>query len=194
MKLLHIDSSALGANSVTRELSAAIAGRWRESFPDIQVDYRDLDAAPLPHLTGGSLAQADAAEAADAARTLELFLAADVIVIGAPMYNFSIPSTLKAWIDRIAVAGRTFKYTETGPVGLAGGKKVIVASGRGGIHTGAPSDFQEPYLRQLFGFLGIDDVEFVRAEGVAYSPQHRSEALAAAHRAIPAPTELRKAA
>ncbi|MCF7220547.1 FMN-dependent NADH-azoreductase [Marilutibacter chinensis] len=194
MKLLHIDSSALGANSVTRELSAAIAGRWRESFPDIQIEYRDLDANPLPHLTGGSLAQADATEAADAARTLEQFLAADVIVIGAPMYNFSIPSTLKAWIDRIAIAGKTFRYTETGPVGLAGGKKVIVASGRGGIHSGAPSDFQEPYLSQVFGFLGIDDVEFVRAEGVAYSPQHRSEALAAAHRAIPAPVGLRKAA
>ncbi|AWV07371.1 FMN-dependent NADH-azoreductase [Marilutibacter maris] len=194
MKLLHIDSSALGANSVTRELSAAIAGRWRDAFPDIQVEYRDLDALPLPHLTGASLAQADADEAAAAAAALEQFLAADVIVIGAPMYNFSIPSTLKAWIDRIAIAGKSFKYTESGAVGLAGGKKVIVASGRGGIHSDAPTDFQEPYLRQVFGFLGIDDVEFVRAEGVAYSPQHRSEALAAAHRSIKAPTQLRKAA
>lgn len=194
MKLLHIDSSALGANSVTRELSAAVAGRWRESFPDIQVEYRDLDAAPLPHLTGGSLAQADADEAAEAGRVLEQFLAADVIVIGAPMYNFSIPSTLKAWIDRVAIAGKTFKYTETGPLGLAGGKKVIIASGRGGIHTGAPTDFQEPYLRQVFGFLGIDDVEFVRAEGVAYSPQHRADAMAEAHRSIPRPMALDKAA
>lgn len=194
MKLLHIDSSALGGGSVTRELSAAIAGRWRDAFPDLLVEYRDLDARPLPHLTGASLAQTDADEAAEAARALEQFLAADVIVIGAPMYNFSIPSTLKAWIDRIAIAGKTFKYTATGPVGLAGGKKVIIASGRGGLHTGAPSDFQEPYLRQVLGFLGIDDVEFVRAEGVAYSPQHRSEALANAHRAIPAPVALRKAA
>lgn len=194
MKLLHIDSSALGANSVTRELSAAITARWRDSFPQVQVEYRDLDANPLPHLTAGSLAQADAAEAADAATVLAQFLAADVIVIGAPMYNFSVPSTLKAWIDRIAVAGKTFKYTESGAVGLAGGKKVVVASSRGGVHTGAPTDFQEPYLRQVFAFLGIEDVEFVRAEGVAFSPQHRSEALADAHRAIPRPVALAKAA
>ena len=194
MKLLHIDSSALGANSVTRELSAAITARWRDAFPALQVDYRDLDAAPLPHLTGGSLAGADPAETAEADRVLAQFLAADVIVIGAPMYNFSIPSTLKAWIDRIAVAGKSFRYTESGPEGLAGGKKVFIASGRGGIHTDSPTDFQEPYLRQVLGFLGIDDIEFVRAEGVAYSPQHRSEALASAHRSIPRPVALRKVA
>ena len=111
------------------------------------------------------------------------------------MYNFSIPSTLKAWIDRVAVAGRTFRYTEAGPEGLAGGKKVVIASGRGGLHSGTPSDFQEPYLRQVFAFLGIEDVEFVRAEGVAYSPQHRSDAIAAAKAAIPAlVAPLRKAA
>lgn len=100
------------------------------------------------------------------------------------MYNFSVPSTLKAWIDRIAVVGRSFRYTANGPEGLAGGKRVIVASGRGGLHTGAPTDFQEPYLRQVFAFLGIDAVEFVRAEGVAYSPQHRSDAIAQALAAI----------
>ena len=108
------------------------------------------------------------------------------------MYNFSVPSTLKAWIDRIAVAGKTFRYTADGPQGLAGGKQVIIASGRGGLHSGAPSDFQEPYLRQVFGFLGIDDITFVRAEGVAYSPAHRTQALAAAHASIPVP--VRKAA
>lgn len=194
MKLLHIDSSALGANSVTRELSAAITARWRDAYPAVQVEYRDLDAHPLPHLTGGSLAGADPVETAEADKAMAQFLAADVIVIGAPMYNFSVPSTLKAWIDRIAVAGKTFRYTESGPQGLAGGKKVIIASGRGGIHTDAPSDFQETYLRHVLDFLGIDDIEFVRAEGVAYSPQHRSEALANAHRSIPSPTRLRKAA
>jgi FMN-dependent NADH-azoreductase len=187
MKLLHIDSSALGQNSVTRELTGAIVAQWTAALDGLQVEYRDLDRDPLPHLTGGSLAKADAAEAEDAERTLQQFLDADVVVLGAPMYNFSIPSTLKAWIDRVAVAGRTFRYTETGPEGLAGGKKIIVASGRGGLHTGAPTDFQEPYLRQVFGFLGIDDVEFVRAEGVAYSPQHRSDAIAAAKAAIPQP-------
>ena len=190
MKLLHIDSSALGSGSVTRELTAAIVARWQDKLPQLQVEYRDLDANPLPHLTGSSLAQSDPAEVADAARTMEQFLAADVLVIGAPMYNFSIPSTLKAWIDRVAVAGKTFRYTENGPQGLAGGKKVIIASGRGGIHTNSPTDFQEAYLRQVFAFLGVTDVKFVRAEGVAYSPQHRSDAIAGALASIPEPVRL----
>ena len=190
MKLLHLDSSALSGNSVTRELTAAIVARWQDKLPQLQVEYRDLDSNPLPHLTARSLAQVDSAEAADAARTMEQFLAADVLVIGAPMYNFSIPSTLKAWIDRVAVAGKTFRYTENGPQGLAGGKKVIIASGRGGIHTNAPTDFQEAYLRQVFGFLGVTDIEFVRAEGVAYSPQHRSDAIAGALASIPEPVRL----
>ena len=190
MKLLHLDSSALSGNSVTRELTAAIVARWQDKLPQLQVEYRDLDSNPLPHLTARSLAQVDSAEAADAARTMEQFLAADVLVIGAPMYNFSIPSTLKAWIDRVAVAGKTFRYTEKDPEGLAGGKRVIIASGRGGIHTNAPTDFQEAYLRQVFGFLGVTDIEFVRAEGVAYSPQHRSDAIAGALASIPEPMRL----
>ena len=190
MKLLHLDSSALSGNSVTRELTAAIVARWQDKLPQLQVEYRDLDSNPLPHLTARSLAQVDSAEAADAARTMEQFLAADVLVIGTPMYNFSIPSTLKAWIDRVAVAGKTFRYTEKGPEGLAGGKRVIIASGRGGIHTNAPTDFQEAYLRQVFGFLGVTDIEFVRAEGVAYSPQHRSDAIAGALASIPEPMRL----
>ena len=190
MKLLHLDSSALGIGSVTRELTAAIVARWQDKLPQLQVEYRDLDADPLPHLTGQSLAQANPREVADAARTMEQFLAADVLVIGAPMYNFSIPSTLKAWIDRVAVAGKTFRYTEKGPEGLAFGKKIIVASGRGGIHTGSPTDFQETYLRQVFSFLGVTDIEFVRAEGVAYSPQHRSDAIAGALASIPEPLRL----
>ena len=190
MKLLHLDSSALSGNSVTRELTAAIVARWQDKLPQLQVEYRDLDSQPLPHLTARSLAQVDSAEAADAARTMEQFLAADVLVIGAPMYNFSIPSTLKAWIDRVAVAGKTFRYTEKGPEGLAGGKRVIIASGRGGIHTNAPTDFQEAYLRQVFGFLGVTDIEFVRAEGVVYSPQHRVDAIASALASIPEPLRL----
>ena len=187
MKLLHLDASALGANSVTRELTAAIVARWQDEVKDLQVEYRDLDANPVAHLTGATLGASDAEAAADAAQVMEQFLAADVIVIGAPMYNFSVPSTLKAWIDRIAVAGKTFRYTEAGPQGLAGGKRVIVASGRGGLHAGQPTDFVEPYLRQVFGFLGISEVEFVRAEGVAYSPQHRTDAIAAARASIPRP-------
>lgn len=187
MKLLHIDASALGAQSVTRELSAAIVARWQATVPGIAVDYRDLDAHPLPHLSGGSLAKTDPLEARDAERVLAQFLAADIVVIGAPMYNFAIPSTLKAWIDRVTVAGKTFRYTEAGPVGLAGGKRVIVAIGSGGLHAGAASDFVAPYLGTVFGFMGIEDVEFVRAEGVAYSPQHRADAIATALAAIAAP-------
>ncbi|HSR65267.1 MAG TPA: NAD(P)H-dependent oxidoreductase [Xanthomonadaceae bacterium] len=188
MRLLHLDSSALGAGSVTRELSAAIVARWQATVPGLEVAYRDLDSQPLPHLTGPVLGQADPAVAAESERVLQQFLDADVVVVGAPMYNFGIPSTLKAWIDRIAVAGRTFRYTATGPEGLAGGKRVIVASGRGGVYGDAsPADFQEAYLRQVFGFLGIAELEFVRAEGVALGPNERADALAAAQAAIPAP-------
>ena len=193
MKLLHLDTSALGTNSVTRELTAAVVARWQDAQADLNVEYRDLDAQPLPHLTGRSLAKADPAQAEADEATLQQFLDADVVVIGAPFYNFSIPSTLKAWIDRVAVAGRTFRYTEAGPEGLAGGKKVVIVSGRGGQYgDSSPADFQEAYLRQVFGFIGVTDLEIVRAEGVAYSPQHRADALAAAHASIRSP--LAKAA
>lgn len=185
MKLLHLDASVLGENSVSRHLTAAVVARFKQQVEGLQVDYRDLDANPVPHLRSGSLAKTDVAEAAEAEQVLEQFLAADIVVIGAPMYNFSIPSTLKAWIDRVAVAGRTFKYTENGPVGLAGGKRVIVVSSRGGIYTDSPADFQEPFLRQTFAFWGINDIEFVRAEGIAYSPQHREDAIAGALATLP---------
>ena len=167
-----------------RRRGGALAGRPA----GLETTYRDLDAEPIAHLTGSALAKADPAAAADAERVMQQFLDADIVVIGAPMYNFSVPSTLKAWIDRIAVAGTTFRYTESGPQGLAGGKRVIIASGRGGMYGDAsPADFQEAYLRQVFGFLGVTDLEFVRAEGVAYSPQHRIDALAAAHASIQEP-------
>jgi len=187
MKLLHIDSSILGQQSASRELSAAITARWQDAVPGLQVTYRDLDAAPLPHVSGRSLAGTDATEGDEAARALQEFLDADVVVIGAPMYNFGIPSTLKAWIDRLAVAGKTFHYTANGPEGLAGGKKVILASTRGGFHQQSGGDFQEPYLRYLFGFFGITDVEIVRAEGLAVSPGQRVEGMAAAHLTIATP-------
>ena len=191
MKLLHLDSSALGTDSVTRELTAAVVGQWRDSRPALAVDYLDLDRTPIPHLSGHSLAKADAAAADADERVLQQFLDADVIVVGAPMYNFGIPSTLKAWIDRIAIRGRTFQYSENGPQGLAGGKRVIIASGRGGAYGDAsPADFQETYLRQVFGFLGVTDIQMVRAEGVGMSPQHRAEALAGAHASIARPMPL----
>lgn len=184
MKLIHLDSSALGANSVSRELGRTVVARLQAIQPALQVDYRDLDAEPLPHLTSNALALADSAAAAEAERVLQQFIAADVVVIGVPMYNFGIPSTLKAWIDRIAIAGRTFRYTENGPEGLAGDKRVIVATAAGGVHAGQPTDFVEPYLRQVFGFLGVRDIEFVRADGVALSPKHREDAVVAAKAAI----------
>lgn len=187
MKLLHLDSSILGENSASRPLTSAIVARWQDAVPALGVTYRDLAASPLPHLSGGSLAGADAGEAAEAERVMQEFLEADVVVVGAPMYNFGVPSTLKAWIDRVAVAGKTFRYTETGPQGLAGGKKVILASSRGGFHQHNGADFQEAYLRQVFGFLGVTDIEVVRAEGLAISPQQREESIAAAHASIRVP-------
>jgi FMN-dependent NADH-azoreductase len=181
MKLLHIDSSALGAQSVSRELSAAIVARFTAGDESIDLHYRDLAAQPLPHWTPA----ADQSAAAADRDVLAEFLAADVVVLGAPMYNFAIASQLKAWIDRIAVAGATFRYTENGPEGLAGGKRVIVAVSRGGVYPPqAPMDFQESYLRALFGFMGITEIEFVRAEGLNLGVEPKREALHAAHAAI----------
>jgi FMN-dependent NADH-azoreductase len=188
MNLLHVDSSILGQQSASRELGSAIVAARKSSTPNLQVTYRDLAATPLPHLSGGSLAKADPAEAEAAEQVLQEFLAADVVVVGAPMYNFGIPSTLKAWIDRLAVAGRTFRYNEQGMAeGLAGGKQVIVASSRGGFHQTDGADFQEAYLRYIFGFMGITDVEFVRAEGLAVSPEQRAQSMQAARESIGMP-------
>jgi FMN-dependent NADH-azoreductase len=173
MKLLHIDSSITGDQSVSRQLTARIAEGLRQIGP-ATTTYRDLAKEPLPHFT--FTPEAKAAHAA----SLEEFLDADVIVIGAPMYNFAIPSQLKAWIDSIAVAGKTFRYTENGPEGLAGGKRVIVASSRGGAYSDgamATFDFQETYLRTVFRFIGITDVEFVRAEGIARGPEAKQRAI-----------------
>jgi len=184
MKLLHLDSSALGANAVTRELTAAIVEQQKRLDPTLQVIRRDLDADALPHLSAAGFASD--AVATQSAAVLEEFLAADTVVIGAPMYNFSIPSTLKAWIDRIAVAGKTFRYGANGPEGLVRGKTVIIATAAGGVHAGQPTDFVEPYLRQLFGFIGVRDLRFVRADGVALSPEHRRTAIDAAIDALDA--------
>jgi FMN-dependent NADH-azoreductase len=184
MKVLHIDSSITGSNSVSRQLSSAIVDAAKAAHPGTQVVRWDLEAAPLPHLDSRAVTavRAGTAAATDAA-ALNDFLAADVVVVGAPMYNLGIPSQLKAWIDRIAVAGKTFRYTAQGAEGLAGGKKVIVASSRGGIYSQGPAvgyDFQENYLRAIFGFIGITDVVFVRAEGVAIGPELRDTAIRAA--------------
>ena len=185
MKLLHLDSSILGQHSASRELGAAIVARWRRDVRGLEVTHRDLAANPLPHLSAASLAKADADEAATADAVMDEFLAADVIVIGAPMYNFGIPSQLKAWIDRVAVAGKTFRYTADGPQGLAGGKQVIVVATYGGKHpVESGRNFVEPYLRQVFAFLGITDVEFVSADGLSVSPEQRAKSMSAANERI----------
>ncbi len=188
MKLLQIDSSVLGESSVTRQLTAAIVARWQAEVRGLDVQVRDLEQDPLPHLSGAILSGRDDMATARGAAVLEQFLAADVVVIGAPMYNFGLPSSLKAWIDRIAVAGRTFRYTESGPVGLAGGKRVILALAAGGPHQGQPTDFVEPYLRQVLGFLGITEIEAVRADSVGLSPQHREASIVNALAALPEPS------
>jgi FMN-dependent NADH-azoreductase len=191
MKLLHIDSSILGEGSASRTLTREIVDRFQAARPDTEVTYLDLAADALPHFSPGSLARADARETARDEQALEQFLAADVVVIGAPMYNFGIPSQLKAWIDRIVIAGKTFRYGPKGPEGLAGNKQVIVAVARGGVYpAGSPAEYAESYLRHVFGFVGVRDLTFVRAEGLKISPQHREAALAAARAAIPLPAAL----
>jgi FMN-dependent NADH-azoreductase len=185
MKVLHIDSSILGEGSASRALTREIVARVKSAQPEAEVTYVDLAAEQLPHLSQTSLARSDETEAVRNAAVLEQFLAADVVVIGAPIYNFSIPSQLKAWIDRITIAGKTFRYTANGPEGLAGKKEVIVAMARGGVvDANARAEFGESYLRFLFGFLGITNVRFVHAQGLAISPEHREASLKAAHAAI----------
>jgi len=181
MKLLHIDSSILGDRSASRVLSQSIVESLKATTPDIEVKYWDLATEALPHLSGGSLAKAAEMESARNAEALSDFLAADVIVMGAPMYNFSVPSQLKAWIDRVVVAGKTFRHTQAGPEGLTTGKQVFVAISRGSVFApGAPGEFVESYLRHVLGFIGVRDIVFVRAEGLGLSPEHREKALNAA--------------
>lgn len=185
MKLLHIDSSVLGENSASRSMTAAIVTRLRAEHPGIEVTRRDLAAQTLPHFTP-VLAEGHPCVARNG-EILDEFLAADIVVIGAPMYNFTIPTQLKTWLDRVLIAGKTFRYTENGPEGLAGGKRVIIASSRGGIYSEGPAvavDFQETYLKHVFGVIGIRDVEFVRAEGLNLGAEQRNAAMAQAYAQI----------
>jgi FMN-dependent NADH-azoreductase len=195
MKLLHIDSSVLGPHSVSRQVSAAIVERLRQSTPGLDISHRDLTLTPLAHLTGSHLAASQGAtpdaslqeDIAAGQAVLEEFLAAEIIVLGAPMYNFTIPSQLKAWIDRILVAGKTFKYGAQGVEGLAGNKRVIVAISRGGFYgPGTPAavgEHLETYLRWVFGFIGIKSPEFISADGIQVGPEHREKAVANALKA-----------
>jgi FMN-dependent NADH-azoreductase len=203
MRLLHIDASIQGANSASRQLSAAVVERLRKAVPDIEITYRDLAAEPLSHLSGEHLAAAQGAtpespalqqDLAASQAALEVFLAADIVVIGAPMYNFSIPSQLKAWIDRILVAGKTFRYGAAGLEGLAGNKRVIITISRGGLYgPGAPAavlEHLETYLRGVFGFIGVTNPELIVAEGLRLGPEQRERSM---QRALQAAGALRAA-
>jgi FMN-dependent NADH-azoreductase len=194
VNLLHIDSSILGDHSVSRKISAAAVAALTAAHPGAKVTYRDLDARPAPHQSGALMAARgldpaarspdQARDVAEADAVLDEFLAADTVVIGVPMYNFGIPSTLKSWIDHLAIAGKTFSYSEAGVTGLAGGKRIILASSRGGYYgPETPTAFlqhQESYLRGFFGFIGIPDLEVVGAEGVNLGPDVKQKALESA--------------
>lgn len=187
MNILHVDSSILGAASVSRGLSSEVVAQLKARHPQATVTYRDLADGRLGHLSAEQLAAAQAGTPEDA---LAEFLEADVVVVGAPMYNFGIASQLKAWIDRLVVAGTTFRYTDKGPEGLAGGRRVIVVSSRGGQYgEGTPAaflDHQETYLKALFGFIGITDLRFVRAEGLKMGDAQREAAIRSARQDIEA--------
>jgi len=172
--ILHLDSSITGENSASRALSRSIVEQLTSRSRAGEVVYRDLAADPLPHLTLDAFADTS---------VLEEFLAADTIVIGAPMYNFTLPTQLKSWLDRILVAGKTFRYTDNGPEGLATGKRVIVALARGGVYVAgtaaAALEHLETYLRGVFGFIGIVP-EFVAADGLNFGAEQREQSLKAA--------------
>jgi FMN-dependent NADH-azoreductase len=196
MNLLHIDSSILGEQSVSRRLTSELVEALRLATPDpVSVGYRDLAAAPVPAFDADLMAaratpatertprQEELARDADA--VLAEFVAADTLVIGAPMYNFAIPAQLKAWVDLITIAGVTFRYGAQGPEGLMGGKRAIIVATAGGQHAGQPSGVAHTdYLVRLLGFLGIDDVRVLTAEGLAMGPQVREPAIAAAQAGI----------
>ncbi|MDK4716347.1 NAD(P)H-dependent oxidoreductase [Rhizobium sp. CNPSo 4039] len=178
MKLLHLDSSIMGENSASRVLSAAIVERIVETHDAVDVTYRDLASEPLPHLT------LDAFKVLDAGTDVQQFLDADVVVIGAGFYNFSVPTQLKAWIDHIVVRGKTFARGENGPIGLAQGKRVIVALARGNVYSdGSPYqsfEHAETLLRSAFTFMGVTDIEFIVAEGLGRSDEVRRASIAGA--------------
>ncbi|OZI19096.1 FMN-dependent NADH-azoreductase [Bordetella genomosp. 9] len=199
MKLLHIDASITAPQSVSRTLSDAIVQRLRHTIPDLAITRRDLHADPLPHLSLATLpsshpmvaATADSERAVAASQAvLDEFLAADIVVVGVPMYNFTIPSQLKAWIDRLLVPGQTFAYGADGVKGLAGGKRVILALARGGAYgpesPAAAAEHAESYLRTVFGFIGITAPEVIVAEGLQMGADQRARALEDAQRAVQA--------
>ncbi len=189
--LLQIRSSIFSDNGQSSQLANRFVENWRNANPGGQVVVRDLARDPIPHLDaarfGAFLAKADEHTPEQAAvvgysdALIQELKAADVVVLGLPMYNFGIPSTLKAYFDHIARGGVTFRYTDKGPVGLLTGKQVYVFAARGGLYAGTPKDTQTAYVREFFGFLGMTDIEFVYAEGLAISPESKAQSIGKAH-------------
>ena len=198
MQLLHIDSSVLGDNSASRVLSAEIVARQVALYPGLKVRHRDLAADAALHLSSAHLAAwqggavEDALLSADVAKGgafLEELLSADIVVIGAPMYNFSIPSQLKAWIDRVVIAGKTFRYGANGAEGLLSkDTKVFIASSRGNVYVpGSPAaalEHHESYLIGVLAFIGLTNVTVVRAEGLGFGPEAKEAAMLKARQHI----------
>ena len=186
-RVLIIESSARQQDSVSRQLTQTFIEQWQAAHPADSISVRDLASQPVPHLDdnllGGWMKPAEQRtdiEQASLERSNLLtdeLLAADVLVLAAPMYNFTIPSTLKAWLDHVLRAGVTFKYTATGPQGLLSGKRAYVLTARGGIYAGSSSDHQEPYLRQVMAFIGIHDVTFIHAEGMNLGGDFQAKGL-----------------
>jgi FMN-dependent NADH-azoreductase len=192
--LLQLNTSMFASEGQSSRLADQYVAGWRARNPNGRVIERDFARDPVPHLTAGKFqafltkpAERNAAQNAEVAYSdalIEELKQADVIVLGLPMYNFGVPSTLKAYFDHIARAGITFRYTEKGPVGLLTGKKVLVFATRGGLYAGTPRDTQTPYIREFLGFLGMTDVEFVYAEGLNMGESGKQAALAQAKSAI----------
>jgi FMN-dependent NADH-azoreductase len=192
--LLQIRSSIFSDNGQSSQLANRFVEQWRNANPRGKVVVRDLAAAPIPHLDaarfGAFLSKPEARTAEQAAvigysdALIRELKDADVVVLGLPMYNFGIPSTLKAYFDHIARAGVTFRYSEKGPVGLLTGKQLLVFAARGGLYAGTPKDTQTSYVRDFFGFLGMTDIEFIYAEGLAISAESKDASLSKAHAQI----------
>ena len=202
--LLQIRSSIFSNDGQSSRLAERFVARWRASNPGGKVIVRDLAKEPIPHLDaarfGAFLAKPEERTPAQQAvvdysdALIGELKRADVVVLGLPMYNFGVPSTLKAYFDHVARVGETFKYTEKGPVGLLTGKKVYVFAARGGMYAGTPNDTQTPFIRTFLSFLGMSDIEFVYAEGLAISEASKQHSLARAEAVIDALVEPELAA
>ncbi len=190
MKLLQIDTSILGEQSVSRQLTSSVIGKLSAAYPDAEIIHHDFALEPIPHLSDAEFLAWQGVEpnneiaqqhVARNTQYLDEFLSSDIVVIGAPMYNFSFPSQLKAWLDRLSIAGKTFRYTENGPQGLVEGKRVIIASSRGGVYSeGSPAealDYQETYIKAFFNFIGVTDITFCARGRDRFRPRSTSSCL-----------------